>query len=314
MANLTEKQPAEGGQAEETNASPAFHQDKANTYKFEEHPTVTVRKPDVALGEVKKLWSRLGRENEIPEKLLRPLLGFVTEHHLNIQYYQDQLRKRRCRRFCLFVGSCVLLVLVPVLIANMHSERSWDKVAIAQVTALLTGLIAVHRTVSSWMDQRNLVSLFWNAASDLKQALYTFEGKWRGMTREQGFAEALREGTAAAREVVIAEQKQFFSTTAYPSVNLLNVLRASTTDVQDLMTKYGVKPSEVETNLKEIRQRSHLANVLHSLIEKQIDELKNANDTERNAIEAALKDSLRELNETRKAIVKLEAKDLRLSI
>jgi hypothetical protein len=71
-------------------------------------------------------------------------------------------------------------LVIPLIIFYIGEASTSTGNVTAQVTALLTGLLAVHKSLSSWLDKRKVIGNFWKAESDLKTKLYAFEDKWKG--------------------------------------------------------------------------------------------------------------------------------------
>jgi hypothetical protein len=96
---------------------------------------------------------------------------------------------------------------------------------------MLTGLLAVHKSLSSWLDKRKVIGNFWKAESDLKTNLYAFEDKWKkhavdvsienGVTinkLKEEFLKELRAATLVARAILQDEQSKFFEAVTYPAI------------------------------------------------------------------------------------------------
>ncbi|MCZ6760671.1 MAG: hypothetical protein O7D29_09910, partial [Gemmatimonadetes bacterium] len=66
---------------------------------------------------------------------------------------------------------------VPIVLRAIDKDVSGAEVT-ALVTAVLTGLLGVQKAIGSWMDQRQVIGIFWQASADLKENVYTLEGKW----------------------------------------------------------------------------------------------------------------------------------------
>lgn len=158
------------------------------------------------------------------------LLNFILSYHKLILRYKDlRLREKRLR-FLFTAISLVLLFLIPILIYGIARLPGTEGVVTAQVAAMLTGLLAVHKSLSSWMDKRKVVGNFWKAESDLKAKLYAFEDKWKGKTMQDGKLkdEFLNEARAAIREaraIVQDEQAKFFDVVTYSSIDLGEALK-----------------------------------------------------------------------------------------
>ncbi|MEL6135724.1 MAG: hypothetical protein AAFR59_20390, partial [Bacteroidota bacterium] len=116
------------------------------------------------------------------------LLKYVTDVHLNIAWYDKKVKAEKSIRNLYVVITLLLLLVMPVLIlmlnalaeniANADTEKDPDYL-IAQIAALITGVLALHSGIAAWFEQRKVISNFWKASADLKEALYDLEDKWR---------------------------------------------------------------------------------------------------------------------------------------
>lgn len=140
---------------------------------------------DVAMDEFAKRLGFEGGNYKEKREHRDILLDFILNYHKVISRYQElQAREAKLRKKFTVV-SLALLFIIPLLILAMGVVFPGDKGSItAQVTAVLTGLLAVHKSLSSWMDKRKVIGNFWKAESDLKTRLYSFEDKWKGKAME----------------------------------------------------------------------------------------------------------------------------------
>ena len=209
------------------------------------------------------------------------LLNFILNHHKVISRYKVLREKEQKRRY-LFTGiSLLLLFSIPALIFWLGNAAAGKEVFTAQMTALLTGLIAVHKSLSSWLDKRTVIGNFWKAESELKTKLYTFEDKWKGQATEaidqNGNAliklkiEFLRETQAAiteARAIVQNEQTKFFETTTYPSIDLLGLLKGTGDEAKQLVNAH--LPPELQQQEKRRQAKDALLDKLAEQTDKVV--------------------------------------------
>jgi hypothetical protein len=211
------------------------------------------------------------------------LLNFILNHHKVISRYQ-QLRKRERLWRALFTAvSLLLLGGLPFLIFLVGSgaEQTTPELITTQLTALITGLVAVYKSLSSWLDKRKVVGNFRKAEADIKSKLYAFEDKWRGKAVQsrngQGDGEAagrrsvaldvtrpdgaradglnsdfLKEAQTAiveARQVVEEEETKYFDAVTYPAIDITGMLRETGESARGLVTDQ--LPFDLEQKRKE---------------------------------------------------------------
>jgi len=255
-----------------------------NKYRFESAGRLSTE-PDSQ--EVKKfLKKKLSTpENAIDYKALddtarAAIAGFMTHHHLAIMRYQTLLdREKRHRAF--FIGfSFVLLALVPlsIFLLSEHLAGKSSNI-IAQITAMLTGLLAVQKALSSWLDKRVIIGNFYRAQSTLKSNLYTFEDQWRGKlsgNKEESsgggkstkvinpaFLKAISDAIKVAREVVVDEQTKFYEALTYPSIDVGSILKGAAEASGALTGRFrGAELALRETQEKIAGERQSLRNLL----------------------------------------------------
>jgi len=162
-------------------------------------------------------------------------------------------RKREVYWYRSYIGLTVgLVILVPVVSVFIPAvalesvleakpgtgvnapEVPTSVVISAQLTALIAGIYGVHRLFSSWLFRRNSAYAFWKAGAELKKILYTIEERWRGQTvvgdiLDPNFLRDLKQGKAAAQEILRAERDTFFSAYEKIAVDLQDVVTRSTT-------------------------------------------------------------------------------------
>ncbi len=166
------------------------------------------------------------------------LLNFILSYHKTISRY-NELRDRENKPRVLFTSiSLILLLMIPLIIFHIGEASAGTGNITAQITALLTGLLAVHKSLSSWLDKRKVIGNFWKAESDLKTKLYAFEDKWKGKATEDSggnpnkikelklnFLSEVHAAIVKARAVIQDEQSKFFDTLIYPSIDLGEMLK-----------------------------------------------------------------------------------------
>ncbi|HEX8874319.1 MAG TPA: hypothetical protein VF780_06785, partial [Nitrosospira sp.] len=188
------------------------------------------------------------------------LVNFILSYHKTISRY-NELRDRENRWRILFTGiSLILLMAIPLIIFHIGEASAGTGNITAQVTALLTGLMAVHKSLSSWLDKRKVIGNFWKAESDLKTKLYAFEDKWKDKatqdaagnpgaahTLKDDFLSEARTAIVEARAIVQDEQSKFFDTLIYPSIDLGEMLK-DTGDRAKALVSANISPELEQRN------------------------------------------------------------------
>lgn len=165
----------------------------------------------------------------------RTIRSYVVEVPLNIAWY-DAAWRREHRYHRAFLGLTIGLLVValpllgylPVLALQAELQGS---TTVAQVTGILTGLLALQRSAGVVFDRRKRVALFHESAAELKELLYSLEDRWRGGVLVDGkvspeFLEALRDDIKAAKAIARDERKKFFQALqSTPSVDLGSMLQ-----------------------------------------------------------------------------------------
>lgn len=185
------------------------------------------------------------------------LLKFILNFHKLISYYQQRRRKENKWHSWFTFLSLFLLAAIPGLIywattLGKPGEIHVD-IVVSQLTAVLTGLIAVQKSISSWLDKRKIVGNFWKAESELKTRLYTFEDKWKGqafeivtdattMTLKESFLIEVKAAIVDSRAIVQDEQSKFFEAEIYPSIDLGDLLRIAGGTAKEIVTTHAAPP------------------------------------------------------------------------
>jgi hypothetical protein len=191
----------------------------------------TVRTPEDATHALTVFATRLGLPEiaTLREALLEPLRNYVMEVHLNIDWYVRRLERER-RLQLMFTGfSVVLLIGIPPLIALL-SQIGKDTVHTAAViTAMITGILAIHKTLAAWLDKRQLFGHFWRTSAELKEVLYSFEQTWAqkavdGQMVQPEFLLAIQTDVARARQIVRAERQGFYEIYQSPAFDVFQRL------------------------------------------------------------------------------------------
>ena len=222
-----------------------------NLYQFESIGRLTShRKSDVTVNEYGIFLGRLGLVESDVEDFKQDLMNFVSLHQANILWYVTRLKKELKNRRWFFISSVALLALVPIAIiaiGALAAEMSAGSpgTITAQITAVLTGFIGVHRALSSWMDKRQLIGHFHKASASLKEILYSIEEKWGGKAKDENselnedFIKDIKQGIESARKIVKKEEEDYFARQeSIPSIDLAAAIKAAGKDAASLVATH----------------------------------------------------------------------------
>lgn len=306
------------------------------SYKFEEMVRKqTVRTPEDAAHALAVFAARLGLADfaAIREDLLDTLRHYVIEIHLNIDWYVRRLERERRLQLMFTAFSVVLLVGIPPLIALL-SQFGKDTVSTAAViTAMITGILAIHKTLAAWLDKRQLFGHFWRTSAELKEVLYTFEQTWAGKavegeTVQPEFLMAVQTDIARARQIVRAEREGFYEIYQSPAFDVFQRLNDALGQGQALAQQMRM-PSMDERAAREQAavQRKQGAEAarrrkleleaeiqgLQRLAEQQQRDLAGADELARPRMEQNLDALLQGIDIARRELIKVEAELVALS-
>ncbi len=200
---------------------------------------------------------QLGQPNQFNSTEKELLLDYMIHCALNIDWYENRIKKEKRLRFLFTAITLFLLALLPIILFFVSAKiKANAEVVTAQITTALTGFLAVHKALSSWLEKRKVMGLFWSASSELKENLYSIESKWKGKAREKGrlkeeFMADIQQGVTLATAVVKKEQKEFFETNyALPSTDFAQLVKDSSAAAKD-MSKILIPTSLQEKGEKE---------------------------------------------------------------
>jgi hypothetical protein len=290
-----------------------------NPYDFERNSVSTVRRKADAEGDVNAMKVRLQLDDATFSGLEEKLTEFVIQCQRNILWYMNKVKAEtdvRRRFFWFTVGLVVAIPIVSVLLSTLGGKNGDSSVVTAQFTALLAGVIGVHRAMVSYLESRIGRALFWQASSDLKQQLYALEGKWRGKVKQgmHDFETDLKVATTKCREILEAEQKAFFAKEAYPSIDLAGTLKSALGDAATTVKGLVVPGSEVEKQRRDLKntlmEKTTICEKLGEMLEERRRELAafHGSDAEKKKLEEAITRVMAELETARIDEIKTAAK------
>lgn len=306
------------------------------SYKFEEIVRrQTVRTPADAEHALATFMARLGIPHDRAEQnqLVELLRHYVIEVHLNIDWYVRRLERER-RLQLMFTGfSVVLLIGIPPLIALLSKVGEDTVHTAAVITAMITGILAIHKTLAAWLDKRQLFGHFWRTSAELKEVLYSFEQSWAGKAMHDGvpqpdFVTAVQADIARARQIVREERQGFYDIYQSPAFDVFQRLQEAWGQGQSLAQQIRFPPMEERAAREALaaqrkegaeaarRRKLELEAEIQGLVrlaEEQQQALAGADPAARARMEQNIEGLLRSVDDARRELVKVSAELIALS-
>lgn len=195
------------------------------------------------------------RGDETKERVNPALHDYVVDVILSAAWYTRRYGRARTNAILFIALNIVLVIGFPIGIAALGG--SWSSSAavsnsqlgglVAQLTAVLTGILALQKTLSAWYSQQQNYAGWYKCAADLKENYYSLLKDWKGKVagREVEFMERLDASAAGARKLLNAERLDYYTRLALPTFDVLDMLTASRSTVASLVT--SLLPAERET-------------------------------------------------------------------
>lgn len=215
-----------------------------SSYSFEKNRTENFRSRSQTAADLEKLKTRLELDLSGPAgEFVELLEDLVINCHLLINWYQHKAKRLAWMKRGYFLVSLVLLAIIPLVVFKLTGVTgSAGTDVTAQITVVLTGLIAFQRGISAWMDDRKLVGSYAKAAADLKREFYGFEQRWENRAVDSDsndeFESDIRGVIARAREIENKEQEYYFQNLSYPSLDVSKILGSASTEASTLTGKF----------------------------------------------------------------------------
>lgn len=113
--------------------------------------------------------------------------GFLTDVCLAIRYYSRKLKIAMLKRAFFVALSIALIVVIPAVVHLLVATGSTGNATkvMAQITAALTGILALQKAFSTWLSQSQRYGRFWEALADLKDIYYGLRTKLRAGNRNK---------------------------------------------------------------------------------------------------------------------------------
>jgi hypothetical protein len=168
----------------------------------------------------------------------RALEEFIIEAVLGAAWYEKRYRSARGKAVAYIALNIALVTGLPLALIGLGrlAGPNTAKAVAAQITALLTGVLALQKTLAGWYASQQRFAIWYKSASDLKSAYYGLVQMWQHRTGDPGFLPALEDATAAARAVISNEQLDFYQKLALPSFDILDMLTGTQSTVASFVT------------------------------------------------------------------------------
>jgi hypothetical protein len=210
------------------------------------------RRAEDAAKSLQILKRRLGcAEHTLTPDLEKLLQRYCSDTILNILWYdRARLREQRANALRTYLMVALMVAALGLLCASAflpleHSGASGGAAALP-FALLGGGALTVLQVVAALADGKARLSIFWKAGADLKEALYTFEHKWRGRVVQGNppcqvaeFDVALQEELKFAYAVTRAERLEFFANLRSPS-DVFAVAISAMSNLRDRRVESGV--------------------------------------------------------------------------
>ncbi|HWN71175.1 MAG TPA: hypothetical protein VNM90_26235 [Haliangium sp.] len=306
------------------------------SYKFEEMVRKqTVRTPEDAEHALVTFAARLGiaESGTVREALLDSLRHYVIEVHLNIDWYVRRLERERRMQLLFTAFSVVLLIGIPPLIALLSKIDKDTASTAAVITAMITGILAIHKTLAAWLDKRQLFGHFWRTSAELKEVLYSFEQTWADKAVLDGVAQpefllAVQTDIGRARQIVRAERQGFYDIYQSPAFDvfqrlnealgqgqtLAQQLRSPSLDERAAREQTAVqrKQSAETARRRKLELEAEIQGLLR-LVDEQTQALSGADPVARARIEQNIELLHQGVDQARREMVKVDAELVALS-
>jgi hypothetical protein len=178
---------------------------------------------------------------ETPDVTVDPALEqFLAQAVLGAAWYEKKYHRARWWVWIYVVVNVAVVLALPIgLILVGHAARSLNvNVLASQVTGVLTGVLALQKTLSAWYACRQQYAAWYKAGADLKSIYYEFVSRWSGKASVQGPA-LLRDcanQTDAARKIIDAEELDFYQHLVLPTFDVLDMLTSTRATVSSFVT------------------------------------------------------------------------------
>jgi hypothetical protein len=183
---------------------------------------------------------------------LDPLLEeFVIEVVLGAGWYEKKYHGAYRKVWLYIVINILLVIGIPLGLIGLGKlgNLSPSGSAASQITGVLTGILALQKTLSTWYASQQRYAVWYKAAADLKTIYYGLVQAWAGKaaTSRGDFITALMTATDSGRKIIADEQLDFYQKLAMPSFDVLDMLTSTRSTVSSFVANLlpGTDPTTV---------------------------------------------------------------------
>jgi len=195
----------------------------------------------------------------------RVVVEFIICTLLAADWYSKHMNRSWRFRWMYAAASLALMVALPLIsywiqsvVEKLPAGGAGSTGWAVQVSAIVTGLLAVQKTMATWLDTHRRFGDQWRARAALRDILYGLETRWCGQATSRipddpsgptlfrdDFIAALETATVQARTVIRSEQQRFFDTYSFPTPDILSGLAGAQAGLSGVMK--GVQASVAST-------------------------------------------------------------------
>jgi hypothetical protein len=180
-----------------------------------------------------------------------PMEEFLIEAVLGAAWYTQRYSGAKQRVGWYIALNAGLVVALPLALIGLGALPgvSGAKAIGAQATAVLTGVLALQKTLAGWYATQQRYAAWYKSASDLKSIYYALIQTWQGKAAADpvAFVVALDDATTAARKVISDEQLDFYQKLALPSFDILDMVTGARSTVSSFVT--SILPGSPQSTL-----------------------------------------------------------------
>ncbi len=191
---------------------------------------------------------KMNADLPIASRVEKPELeNYLNTVHRNIFWYLINRKKQEKLYYLYMALTLALAALIPYScykIAFLAKEAGVTSgVVTAQLTTILTGGVAFHRVITSWLFRRNTALEFWRAGSALKKLHLNLIERWKKDSQPPDdpylFSTDLTVTAKKARAIINIETEAHFASFSGIEVDLGQVLTSAAATSKILLDDFG---------------------------------------------------------------------------
>ena len=161
-------------------------------------------------------------------ELKTALTDFIVEVILGSAWYTHKLRTAQRQRVAYIVLNSLLLLIIPPAIVLLKNIGGAAGSIVGQLMAVLTGVLALQKTLSGFFSAQQRYAVWWKTGADLKKLWYGLLADWKGKVTSDDarikFLADVGAKTTQARQQIGDEEYDFFQKLTLPSFDILDIL------------------------------------------------------------------------------------------